>query len=180
MVLRENAGDYNFAVGKRKFPTRFIKLQNMRKTTRLILTGVLGFIGLQSLSAAETAMKVSLADGAESYYILSYKPVVTFSGEMMNVTSPDANASFERGDIRSITFTDYDPSAVGDLKIPPLESLRYVNGEIQAPGRNVEIYTLGGASVASSFENFSTAGLEKGIYIVRAGRQTLKINVNFN
>lgn len=146
----------------------------MIKKTLLLL---LALTAVHTAARSETALKVTLTDGTASCYILDDKPVVSFSGTLMNIASLAASASFERSDVRSLSFTEDISSVINNLTDGMTETLRYTGNELQAPGRRIELYSINGRHVAGSDGTLSTAGLEKGIYVARAGRQTLKINI---
>ncbi len=126
-----------------------------------------------SVSAQETAMRVTLIDGSTSTFILSQRPKVTFKGENMVIASPEASTEFNRSDVADITFTS-DLSSVNSI-CGSRNTISYVNGIISAPDRFILVYELTGRIVASAQGILNTADLPSGSYIVKADDQSIKI-----
>lgn len=124
--------------------------------------------------AGEKALQLKLTDGSHAAYVLSDRPSVTFAGSTMTVSVPGASATYERSEIASMGFTDYLSTVIEEFS-DTVSLMRYVGGAVEAPGRTIEVYTADGRLAASAQDYLSTDALPTGIYIVKAGRQTLKI-----
>lgn len=53
----------------------------------------------------------------------------------------------------------------------------YSNGSVVAEGMGIAVYDMAGKRVAQGHGSLSTASLQPGVYIVKAGASTLKITV---
>lgn len=144
----------------------------MKKPQIFILMALMAMT-VGSASAEQTALKVTLADGTSSTFILSQKPKVTFAREHMVISTPDATAEFKRADISDLTFTSDISSAIQIREAD--NSISYLGGIVAAPGKFIMVYDLSGRIVASAPDKLSTDFLPSGVYIIKAGRQSLKI-----
>lgn len=144
------------------------------KKFQILITALL--FSASAATAAETALKIELKDGHREAYVLSSRPSVTFEGELIKITTADASASFARSEVAAITFGDNVTNAVSQIE-DKTRVLSYINSELNAPGSMIEVYAVDGTLVASAYESLTTTGLSTGIYIVRAGAQTLKIAI---
>lgn len=143
----------------------------MKKISFLIATLLLG--GAPSL-ASETALQVIMKDGSKTYYVVSAKPSVTFSGDNMDIRTIDASVSMKRSDVASIRISEDVTSIIanpGDTQ----EFVGYTANRLTAPGKQIEVFTLDGRLAATGFESLSTEDFRPGVYAVRAGKQTLRI-----
>ena len=69
-----------------------------------------------SVSAAETALTVTLTDGNSATYLLSRKPRVSFSGKKMIISVPDASAEYPLSHIADISFRENLPSGISGIE----------------------------------------------------------------
>lgn len=143
----------------------------MRKRIFLLTGGVM-FAAMAALGG-QTALKLTLDDGTTATYVLDSKPVVTFSGERMNIMSADAAVAYERSKVVSMAFVDDATAipAVGDGDAV----LRYTNCLIESPGMDIRVFAADGTLVASATSAIDTGMFPAGVYIVAAGNQSLKI-----
>lgn len=144
----------------------------MNKKISVLLCGMT--LAALSASAGDVAMKVTLTDGQTTTFVLEKRPSVTFDGQEMNIACDGVSTSFVRTEVQDIRFAE--ESGVADL-VKNSEVIRYINGTLEAPGNEIEFYSLDGRLVARGYESVSTADLESAVYVVRAGKQTLKILV---
>lgn len=129
-----------------------------------------------ALFASDTAMKLTLANGSTATYVLSEKPVVSFDATHVVFTTADAETSYLRSEVADISFVEASAAekpAIAD----PESTMSFVNKQIQAPGRQIDVYSVDGRHAASGFESLDLSGLTPGFYIAKAGSQTLKIKL---
>lgn len=124
-------------------------------------------------SAADTALKVLLTDGNSATYMLSDKPKVTFTGEDMNIVSSSASTSYQRSTVASVTFVDAE-SAIGDIRAKAV-TYRYAGSRFEAEGCDITVYSITGATMLRGTDSVSLEHLEPGVYVVKAGNQSIKI-----
>lgn len=144
---------------------------------RLLLLSTAAALCTGAAQAAPTALKLHLADGSTVGYILNQKPRITFGADDMTVTTADATAAYRRDEIESMSFAEAPSTGIGDIREYPGGVLRFTGSEIAAHGAAIEVYTTGGYLAASGYGTISTTSLAPGLYIVRAGSQSLKITV---
>lgn len=133
-------------------------------------------LALGALSAgAATALRVVLASGAESTYVLDHRPVVTYPGSDMVVAAQGASATFARADVVRMDFTDVPVASVEEVIGTTPSAIAYVGGTIHASGDRIDVFDTTGRLRASGSGSLSLSGLENGVYIVVAGTNTLKI-----
>lgn len=142
------------------------------KKIPIILSALL--LSAMSAAAGETALRLSLRDGSSATYVLSDRPVISFSGEQMMIECDNASTAYNRSEVTSLAFFTKGTTGIADAAMTA-DVLSYVGGELSAPGCAIEVYTIAGVRVAAAFGNLSDSILAPGAYIVRAGRQTLKI-----
>lgn len=159
----------NFALRKTK-PT----LSEMNK--KLLILAVAACLGLPSASAAATALALTLADGSTPAYFLTERPSVYFSGADMTVTAANVSTSYPRAEVMSMKFIENPATAVTAIE-DSQETMGYDGRCVTAPGKRIDMYSIDGKAVASAMESLPVDGLATGVYIVRAGRQSLKISI---
>lgn len=127
-----------------------------------------------TVMAKETALRIMLNNGSQEFYSLQDKPVVTFTDDNLCITSGTVSSSYPRGDIQSINFIDKTtklsaPSVAGTVRD------LYDGETFSCPGHDIMVYNLGGINIASGHDSVALGHLNRGIYIVKANHQTLKI-----
>ena len=125
--------------------------------------------------AESTALKVVLKDGNSATYVLTEKPKVTFEGENVNISTPDAQASYLRSEVASFSFIE--TSSVKDIEGSDT-TYRFTDNVFESEGNLITVYSITGATVARGANSLSLESLNTGIYIVKAGNQSIKIRKN--
>ena len=94
----------------------------------------------------------------------TYLKIATVSDLYGNVVfSKDDYPTFNTDGIDSVTDSD--------------SPVTYSNGSVVAEGMGIAVYDMAGKRVAQGYGSLSTASLQPGVYIVKAGASTLKITV---
>lgn len=138
------------------------------------LTLSLIVLAAASLTAqAKTALQVSLSNGEKPTYVLGTKPEVTFNGADMVVSVANASTCYAMADVVDLQFVDVE--GVDDILTDSDSVLSYCGGVIEAPGHEITVYSLAGTVVARGDSQLSTDNLASGVYVVTAGKQSLKI-----
>lgn len=140
---------------------------------RRIIWSALALAAALPLAAAQTGLRLTLADGSQPTYILDEKPTVTFEGENVLISTPDAETAYPRAQVVSFTFAD--DTSVANLPVESQSVLRYTGKTAEAEGQAIRVYDLGGREVRSASDRVSLEGLAAGIYAVTAGKQSIKI-----
>lgn len=141
-------------------------MQNMRKLL-LILT----MLAASAAIHAEVALKLELTDGQTALYLLSEKPVVTFSGQNMEIATSEVQATYLRSDVARFTFEE--STAVEAIDVATVYS--YSNGVFAAAGQQIAVYSLNGQLITKGADQVSLEQCAPGVYIVKAGEATVKI-----
>lgn len=140
---------------------------------KITLIALLLAAAAQVNAAEEPALQLELTNGKTVTYALSQRPTVTFSGSDMNIATSQASASYARAEVANMKFVKIDLSAVKNVATDQL--LRYADGIFEAPGLDITVYSLAGNAVAQGHDSVSLAGIASGVYIVKAGDQSVKI-----
>lgn len=118
------------------------------------------------------SLRLSLKDGTTKVFNLSDKPVVTFSGEDMTITTPTVTSSCARSEVASITFGE--ATAVIDAVAD--ETVYSYDGRIfSCPGYDIAVYALNGNKVAAGHDEVSLEALQPAVYIITANNQSFKV-----
>ena len=72
------------------------------KKIPIILSALL--LSAMSAAADETALRLSLRDGSSATYVLSDRPVISFSGEQMMIECDNASTAYNRSEVTSLAF----------------------------------------------------------------------------
>ena len=156
----------------------FLFSNNFYMKLRLLL--ILSLLSALSAYADEARVVIRQKSGGETVLQLDTNPVITFSGEDMVVTTSLTSISFPLADVDSYTASD------GTTGIRPVVSApRFADGRIifsgLAAGSVVSVYTPDGRLISrqradgSGRADISLASLPKGIYVVRAQDNSIKI-----
>lgn len=146
----------------------------MKFSNSKLFLSLLAIIGTSYTSRGATSLRITLSNGEQPTYILATHPKLTFDGQDLVITANDALTSYRRADIVSMQFDDTED--IEDIKISNTDmTLVYNQNTVYAPGRTINVYNINGIQVATAHEQFHTNKLSSGIYIVKAGNQTLKI-----
>lgn len=127
-----------------------------------------------SASYAAVCLRISLKDGTTPSYTLAERPVITFSGQEMNVTTQEASIAYQRDLVEKIDFGDV--SSVSE-NIEET-AFAYLDDTIRVPNSEIKVYDLNGSLRASGYDSLSIADLPKAIYIVKTKIHSVKIFKN--
>ena len=130
----------------------------------------------QTLVYAEgSALLITLKGGSQAAYIFSDKPVVTFTETAMSVKVADASTDYQRADISNFKFVDASEVAAIDQISEGSTLFEYTDGKISAAGAPIQVYSLSGHLQKSGSSSVSLADQPAGVYIVRMGKQVIKV-----
>lgn len=151
----------------------------MRKKLFIVFGLLLSVAGCLDASA-QNGLVVETNDGMTYSYVLAEKPRLSFNDTDMIITSADADASFARTDIKNFRFEDVE-TGIAEMKANS-QRMTYLNGIVTIEGNGpVSLYDTAGRQLmsgkASDSESVSinTNAYPQGTYIVRCGKQTMKI-----
>lgn len=122
--------------------------------------------------AENKALRIEFNDGKTALYSLANKPAVTFEGNDFTIKTSDAETSYPRADVKNFTFVK-DESGVKDLTDATKYS--YSDNVFSCEGHAIDVYDMSGVRVANGMDSVSLNGLCDGVYIVRAGKQSIKV-----
>ena len=125
-------------------------------------------------AALQTALQVELRGGEKTVYFLAEGPQVTFDGADMQVLSGDTEARFVRADVLCMTFVEQDYEALSRLENGA--AVRLTRGSVECPGAAIAVFDCSGSLLLQGRDALSLNSLPAGMYLVRAGHNTFKIN----
>lgn len=169
-------------MGGSEKPVGEIKSKQKLKMMRKILLSLMLLPMFAPAAMAGTALVVAKSDGTTETFLLSQKPEISFGAADCTVSTADCTVSIPRGDIADFHFSDVataisSPSAEGGV------SVRIAGGAVTIQGAQpsgVSVSDASGKAVNASVATSGTActvslaGLPKGIYIVKYGKNTIK------
>lgn len=156
------------------------------KTTRLTLTAML--LMLATVGAwAQNAIAIHQKDGTVAMFSFAEKPVVTYSGNDLVLTTTKTSVSYPIYMLQKIDF-DVDWDEATDIAevdaAAESEQFRFSGNAISIsgcePGTQVGLYTVGGLKAGQQTVGsdgravISLQTLDKGIYVVKTKRVTFK------
>ena len=134
-------------------------------------------IACQTLAFAEgSALLVTKKDGSKLGYLLSEKPVVSFSGTALTIKTTEVSTDIERADISTFTFVPENEVTTIKQVSKDNSVFEYRGGTFRADGATIQVYTVGGRLVKSAVGSVSLSNEPGGVYIVKANNQVIKIN----
>ena len=130
-----------------------------------------------SASIQARSIVVVLADGTEIYYLVDNSPVMKWNDGVITVSTD--NYELEGISRFYVSETD-DPTAIETLM--DRQGIEYTANSIVvlAQDKPVSLFTVDGKAIelrqstSGAYVSVDTSTLEKGVYIVRIGNQTIK------
>lgn len=122
--------------------------------------------------AENKALRIEFNDGKTALYSLAGNPVVTFEGNVFTIKSTGAETSYPRADVKNFTFVK-DESGIKNLT--DVTKYSYSGNVFSCAGNEINVYDMSGVRVANGMDSVSLNGLGDGVYIVRAGKQSIKV-----
>lgn len=119
------------------------------------------------------ALKVTLAGGTAATYILTSRPVVSYSGGNMTIRNASLEDSYPLGQVESLTFVEDVTSirtAAGGENI-----YCFRDNVFTCEGNEIRVYDLAGAIVSQGADTVSLRGLPAGVYIVNVAGRSIKV-----
>ncbi len=156
----------------------------MKKFIFLLLAVILS-CNLMAQESVEIVkcLTVNLSNGTAEHYRLSDEPVVTFPGSSMKVKCNEAEASWERSDVKDFTVEEVAYDALDAVGADGGYEFSYVGGKVMVSGApSVTIYDATGKAIIrlsadkSGLIEVDFTKLPSAIYIVSPeGHTSVKI-----
>lgn len=140
------------------------------KKTLILLAGALSAL---AANAGDYALKVNLSPGSSATYILSDKPVITYSGNDVIFKSQGIEDSYLLSDVKSFSFTENGTSGIES--VTDNVTYEFHDNVFTCEGQVITVYNLSGRKVASGSNSVSLESLDRGIYIVNTGNRAIKV-----
>lgn len=140
------------------------------KKTLILLAAALSAL---AANAGNYALKVNLRQGSSATYILSDKPVITYSGNDVIIKSQGIEDSYLLSDVKSFTFTENGTSGIES--VTDNVTYEFHDNVFTCEGQVITVYNLSGRKVASGSNSVSLESLDRGIYIVNTGNRAIKV-----
>ncbi len=140
-------------------------------------------LGAGAQSQSKDAMVVETKGGERVEFYFDQKPEMTFQDEYVNIAAGEQTVQYAMADVTRVYFQEGTGTGVSSAKA---ESVRFFFGGDQlraeglTPGTQVSVYTVGGTLAAKAgagsdgTATLSTAGLSKGVYLVKANKVSYK------
>ena len=131
------------------------------KKQLLLMLSLLG----TATAFAQSTLNVHQKSGGTVSYAFSEKPVVTYSGNSLVLTTAKVNVEYPLSNLDKLTFEDGEANAIDQVSM-------------EAPADAVtHIYNMSGVLVKSvdASKPISTDDLKPGVYVIKNGKTTYKI-----
>ncbi|MCC8039254.1 MAG: T9SS type A sorting domain-containing protein [Bacteroidales bacterium] len=128
-----------------------------------------------ALNAGAYTVVVSTTDGDTSYAPASITSIVPSPAGGMTVNLASGGSSLFASD-KFLTITFDTTSGVNAVAAEKATAMRYDGTTVSAQGA-IQLFSTTGQLMATGRDAISTSSLSKGVYIARAGEQTIKICV---
>lgn len=129
---------------------------------------------LSSLAEDINALMLHLASGKQVVCMLDEKPVVTFSGDELVLTTHMNQVSYQSADVLKFTYLYVEPSGVSQVSTPPcIFSFRGNTLAVEGaePDTQISVYSVDGSLIASEKAN------KKGAASIKLSEQSGKVYV---
>lgn len=132
-----------------------------------------------SSSADEKKYLTVAYDNVEESLTLATVQKITFDANNTIITTTEGEKTYPLSEMKKITFT-VDPTALGTMK-GESQDLKMQDGKLIVSGKGtLHIYNANGqliglTAVDGNNQTVNLQGLQKGVYIVNMGTQTIKI-----
>lgn len=148
---------------------------------KLILSAV-ALLGSIAALAADDALNLTMKDGTTHSFVLVQKPVITMGEGNLYVSTDNATATYRLHEVSHYAFGDAPTgisaatAATGVVR----QGDNIVLGGVSAD--RVVVSSIGGAAVAAAVSTVdnatvvSLASLPSGVYIIKVGGTTVKVN----
>lgn len=137
----------------------------------LILTAFA--IGCSMAYAENYALKVNLQDSSSAVYVLSDKPVISYSGSDVIIKCKNLEDSYSISEVKSLSFEN-NPASVMENVMESTE-FRFIDNVFTCEGHEIRVFDMSGSMVASGIGSVSLETLRSGVYIVNAGNRSVKV-----
>lgn len=151
---------------------KFLKLH------AVLILSVLGCLNL----CAQNGLVLETNDGKTYSYILADQPRLSFNETDMIITAKAASASFNRSEITNFRFEDVS-LGIKDVTNGKNQKMAYLNGIVTVESANtVAIYDMSGKLIMTKKAGkgetvtIDLNAQPQGTYIVKCGKQSLKVN----
>lgn len=149
---------------------------NRKRPVTILATAVLCAM---SALAQEMTMTVAFSDGTDETFALGSRPRITFSGSRIDIGSDVKNVSYERDEVSRIYFVEKISSSAA-ISANAAKCLRFVGGEISAPGQEISLYDLSGRLIVTGCDHINLQHMSCGIYVARTSAEAMKIHISGN
>ena len=157
--------------------------KNQMKRLNMILAALMLAISTAvNAQTAGLALQLSLADGTSVTCLFDKQPQMTFTTGTLTLTTTDGNiGTWNFADVEQWTFV-----AADGISSPVAAKGIAINGNtISLSGTDAlgaTLYDITGKAIATAAPSasgsaVSLSGLQPGVYVLRAGRNTIKFNV---
>lgn len=123
---------------------------------RILLSFLMAVIALSSWAEDINAMMLHLASGKQVICLLDEKPIVTFSGDELVLTTHMNEVSYQSADVLKFTYLYVDPAGISQAGVP--QSMFSFSGNALSvtgaePDSQIAVYSVDGTLVASTKTN---------------------------
>lgn len=123
--------------------------------------------------AENYALKVNLQDSSSAVYVLSDKPVISYSGSDVIIKCKNLEDSYSISEVKSLSFEDKPASVMENVM--GSTAFRFIDNIFTCEGHEIHVFDVSGRMVASGIGSVSLETLRSGVYIVNAGNRSIKV-----
>lgn len=151
---------------------------------RVFLSFLTAALSLSTWAEDINAMMLHLASGKQVICLLDEKPIVTFSGDELVLTTHMNEVSYQSADVLKFTYLYVDPAGIDQVGVP--QSMFSFRGNALSvsgaePDSQIAVYSVDGALVASAKADKKGAAsiilpeLSGKVYVVKTSVANFKI-----
>ena len=134
---------------------------------------LLAIMLMGNAARAGHALRLDLAGGTAATYILSSRPVVTYSDGSVTIKNASLEDTYSLGEVKSFAFVENMTSLSSAVSGEVVYDFR--DNVFTCEGNEIRVYDLSGVLVAQGNGSVSLDGTASGVYIVSAAGRSIKI-----
>lgn len=123
--------------------------------------------------AEDYALKVTFHEGQDATYVLSTKPVITYSEEKVMIKTASLEDEYPLESVKSFSFVENGYSGLEAICENVVYDFR--DNIFTCENHTIRVINLNGQCVAAGEDRVSMEALENGVYLVNTGNRTIKV-----
>lgn len=137
------------------------------------LTALAILLAGTAAEAEDYALKVALNEGNDATYVLSEKPVITYSDEKVIIQTANLADEYPIKAVKSFSFIE-NVTGVSET-LPDNAVYDFRDNVFTCENHTIRVINPEGRCVVSGQDRVSLETLGRGVYIVNTGNRTIKV-----